>query len=273
MKVEGAATNRIGAVYGGKRRLMASVTVTEDIRRGIKQLRDLEDRFLNGSVDPRACRNQLQDLIQGKFSSAIRSYVSDVDCQLDRWRVFGVNIDAETRERILQQADAFEPLTDDDNPLVSGGFGYNNPKALVTRLWNAFVAPTRYQKIRYIEENTPLRYAFGMKPSGGLRLVHYQHNSYAGFSPEQALVQAKADHVRVASVEVLENLLLGPSAKSWDGQKIFFPNLSGFQAKYDTGWSHVPSLDRFDVSFQLRLDPRGAGFGDSGWSSPVVTEC
>jgi hypothetical protein len=215
------------------------------------------------------CRG-LQGLIEGKPPLSVNPFVANVEQQLNAWQALGVTIDVETRERILQQADTFEPLGDDDSPLVSGGFGYTNPKVLVTKLWNAIAVYT----VRYVKEDIPLRYAPGMKPNGSLRLVHYQHNAYAGLSPEQALAQAKTDHVRLASIEVLEKLLLdSESAKSWDGQKIFFPNLSGLQAQYDTDWSCVPYVGRWRDDRQLRLGALSADYASDEWSSPVVREC
>ena len=38
--------------------------VTDDVKRGIKQLRFIEDRFLNGTLDPVAVRRPLQDIIE-----------------------------------------------------------------------------------------------------------------------------------------------------------------------------------------------------------------
>lgn len=274
MKVEGAATNRIGAVYGGKRPIMAIVMVTEDIKRGIKQLRELEDRFLNGSIDPRDCRSPLQDIIQGKFSSAI-SFVQQVGRQLARWQEAGVAINPETRECILEQADQFAPFTHTDEPLVSGGFGYIL-RSSDNRLWEAIMPPTGYQKVRYIDAGIPLRYAPDMKSSReyDLRLIHFDPNSYQGISPKDALVRAKSDGVRLAGVEVLEKLLVDSNyCTKWNGSDHPFPNLSGLQAKYNSDWSHVPCLRRWDDDRQLCFGTDWADDAGSRWSSPVVREC
>lgn len=280
MKVEGAATNRIGAVYGGKRPIMAIVMVTEDMKRGIKQLRELEDRFLNGSIDPRDCRSPLQDIIQGKFSSAI-SFVQQVGRQLARWQEAGVAINPETRECILEQADQFVPSTLTDEPLVSGGYGYVLLSS-VNRLWEAITPPAGYQKVRYMNTNTVLRYASyaktsrdaGLRLIPGLRLIHFDPNGYQGLSPKDALVRAKSVGLRLAGVEVLEKLLVDSNyCTKWNGSDHPFPNLSGLQVKYSSDWSHVPCLRRWDDNRQLSFGTDWADDAGSSWSSPVVREC
>ena len=205
---------------------------------------------------------------------ASTSVREQVEQQLTAWRDLGVVISDAQWEYILQQADAFEPATDSDEPLVSGGFGYDNPSSLVKKLSGAFTPPIGYSKLDYIED-AELRYAPGMKPTGGLRLVHYDPNAYPGLSPEAALKAARADKVRLASIEVLEHLVFNPeSGLRWDGKLYYSPNLSGLQRKYDTDWSVVPCLDRWVVSYRrFRFDSYWADDADGRWSSPVIREC
>lgn len=271
MKVEGAVTNRIGAVYGGNRPLMANVTITGDIREAIKKIRELEDRLFDGSIDPRDCLSPLQDLLQGKFSSSRQ----EVERQLARWQEAGVTISQKKRERILQQAQQFVPSTPTDEPLVSGGFGYAL-KSSVSRLWEAITPPTGYQKERYMDEKIHLRYVPGMKPlrrRAGLRLIHFDSNGYAGLSPEKALVRAKRDGgIRLAGVEVLEKLLVG------NGGERRLPILSGIKAKRHSKWDLAPCISRDDDGLHsgpsLILSTISAnGRAGSGSSSPVVREC
>jgi hypothetical protein len=228
----------------------------------------------NGTRGFSNVRRGLQDIIEGKFPfSSVNPYVANVEQQLNTWQALGVTIDAETRESILQQADVFTPVTDSDEPLVTGGFGYTNPKVVANKLFGAFKPPNGCTKVNYIED-AELRYAPGMKPTGGLRLVHFDPNAYAGLSPESALKAAKQDKLRLAGIEVLEYLMLNSkSGLTWDGKLHYYPNLSGLQQKYNGIWSGVPCLHFWRDDRQFGLYVRGAGYASGYWSSPVVREC
>lgn len=216
-------------------------------------------------------RRALQDIVEGKFPSGVNPCIESVKQQLNAWKARGVAISDEQWEYILQQADAFDLVTDSDEPLVTGGFGYANPKAVANKLIGAFTPPDGYTKYNYIED-AELRYASGMEPSGVLRLVHYDPNAYAGLSPEAALRAARADKVRLAGIEVLEHLVLTPkSGLTWDGKLYYYPNLSGLQRKYDSDWSSVPYVNRGGSGFNF-FSGDDAYAGPS-WSSPVVREC
>lgn len=225
----------------------------------------------NGTRNFVAVRRGLQDIIEGKFLVGVNSSIASVERQLEVWKHLGVAISGEQWERILQQADMFEPFTDTDEPLVTGGFGYDNPTTLVSKLFGVLTPPDGYTKVNYIQD-AKLRYAPGMQPTGGLRLVHYDPNAYSGLSPEAALKAAKRDKLRLAGIEVLEHLVLNPrTSLTWDGKLYFFPNLSGFQCGPD--WSRVPYVYRWGGGRRLRLDDGWAGGGDPDWSSPSVRDC
>lgn len=210
--------------------------------------------------------NALHAITQGSTRSRVEQ-------QLAAWKNLGVAISDEQWEHILQQADVFEPVTDSDEPLVTGGFGYTNPKAVANKLFGAFTPPTGYTTVNYIED-AELRYAPGMKPTGELRLVHFDPNAYAGLSPEAALKAARADKLRLAGIEVLEHLVLNPQAGlTWDGKLYYNPNLSGLQRKYDGAWSNVPCLNRWGSDRRFEFGSLWADDADDGWSSPVVREC
>jgi hypothetical protein len=228
----------------------------------------------NGTRDLGDVCRGLQGMIEGKFPSGVNPCIESVKQQLGAWKTLGVAISDEQWENILQQADAFDPVTDSDEPLVTGGFGYSNPKVVVNKLFGAFTPPDGYTKYNYIED-AELRYASGMKPSGALRLVHFDPNAYAGLSPEAALRAARTHKVRLASIEVLEHLVLTPkSGLTWDGKLYYYPNLSGLQRKYGTDWSLVPYVSRWDDSDrEFRLISYDADYADGKWSSPVVREC
>jgi hypothetical protein len=145
---------------------------------------------------------------------------------------------------------------------------------VANKLFGAFTPPDGYTKVNYIED-VELRYAPGMKPTGGLRLVHFDPNAYAGLSPEAALKAAKRDKLRLASIEVLEHLVLTPkSGLTWGGKLYYYPNLSGLQRKYSTDWADVPYVYRWDDSHRkFYFDSYSAGSASVRWSSPVVREC
>lgn len=201
------------------------------------------------------------------------SVQEQVEQQLNAWKNLGVAISEEQQEQILQQADVFEPFTDTDEPLVTGGFGYDRPTALVKKLFKAFTPPEGYAKYSdiYVEG---LRYAPGMKPTGGLRLVHYDPNAYPKLSALDARKAAKKDGVRLAGIEVYEHLMLEPNAGlTLDGQLYYYPNVSGLERKYNGGWLLSTYLWRSEDRRFFMFDSRWAVDADDMWASPVVREC
>jgi hypothetical protein len=144
-------------------------------------------------------------------------------------------------------------------------------------LWYLFEPPTGYTKWRWEELKSTaklLRQAPGYDWKPGLRWVVFSPNAYRGKSPEQALRAAKLDNVQLAGVEVLmANLLFPDWATSWNGQDSLYPWCSGLQFRWNSGWSRVPCLDRWDDGRRLELDASPAGGVDGYWSSPVVREC
>lgn len=272
MEVETMTTDcRAWANSGRKRPIMATKLNKEEKGILADHLAEVYRVASNGSRDFSDVRRALQGIVEGKFPSGVNPCIESVKQQLNAWKALGVAISGEQWEHILQQADAFDPVTDSDEPLVTGGFGYTNPKAVANKLFGAFTPPDGYTKYNYIED-AELRYASGMKPSGALRLVHYDPNAYAGLSPEAALRAARADKVRLAGIEVLEHLVLTPkSGLTWDGNLYYYPNLSGLQRKYGSDWSIVPYVYRFGSEFRFNLDD--ADDASQRWSSPVVWEC
>jgi hypothetical protein len=269
MTVEITAASRVGEIYGRNR---LEMTTIEQLCGLTAQHNEIIKRVGNGSLSPISVKRALQDIIEGATKTP--SVVEEVERQLTVWKGFGVAISDEQWDHILQQAEVFEPATDTDQPLVTGGFGYDNPKVVANKLFGAFTPPDGYTKYNYIED-AELRYAPGMKPTGGLRLIHFDQNAYSGLSPEAALKAAKRDKLRLASIEVLEHLVLTPkSGQTWDGKSYYYPNLSGLQLKYGTDWSSVPYLYRWDDSYRkFRFGSHSAVYADGKWSSPVVREC
>jgi hypothetical protein len=250
------------------------MTTIEQLGGLTAQHNEIIKRVVHGSLNPTFVKRALQDIIEGVMKPL--PVVEQVERQLDVWKNFGVEISDERWEQILQQADVFEPVTDSDEPLVTGGFGYNNPSLVVMKLFGVFEPPQGYVKHNNIE-HAQLSYAPGMKPKGELRLVHYDPNAYPQLSPERARKEAKKDGVRLASIEVFEHLALQPRlGLTWDGKLYFFPNASGLDQKRENG-STVPFVDRHDNAPRTRklfeLDLYGVDNANVQWSSPVVREC
>jgi hypothetical protein len=260
MKVEITAANCIREFYGRNRLAMTS------------QHNAIIKRVINGLLNPISVKHARQNIIEGAMKTS--SVVEQVERQLTVWKNLGVAISDKQWENILRQADAFDPVTDSDEPLVTGGFGYTHPNVVAGKLFEAFTPPDGYTKFNYIED-AELRYARRMKPTGRLRLVHYDPNAYAGLSTQAALKAAKQNKLRLAGIEVLEHLVLNPQASlTWDGKLYFFPILSGLQRKYyNTGWPFVPCIYRWDDSHGFMLYSGLPSSTDHNFSSPVVREC
>jgi len=272
MKVETMTTDCRAWTNSGRKRPIMAIKLNKE-QKGV--LADLQAEVYrvtsNGTRDFGEVCRALQDIVEGKFSLSVHLRVERVARQLDKWERLGVEITEERYSEILDQARAFEPYSDTDEPLVTGGFGYTNPEVVLKEIFRAFIPPDGYTKHNYIED-AELRYAPGMKPTGGLHLVHYEPNAYAGLSPEAALDAARTDKVRLAGIEVLEYLMLTPkSGLTWDGKLYYYPNLSGLQRKYGTDWSLVPYVNRNGSVFFLHSF--GADYAPPRWSSPVVREC
>lgn len=247
------------------------MTTIEQLGGLTTQHNEIIKRVVNGSLNPISVKRALQSIIEG--ASKAPSVVERVEQQLDTWKNLGVVVTDEQREHILQQADAFKPLTASDEPLVTGGFGYNRPSMIVKKLYDAFTQPDGYTKTNYVND-VKLRSARGMKSTGGLRLVHYDPNAYVGLSPEAALMAAKQDKLRLAGIEALEWLVLNPQpGLTWDGKINFYLNLSGLQCLYRSGWTDVPCLLLYGDERQFKFESRWGSHIDVECSSPVVREC
>lgn len=256
------------------------MTTIEQLGGLTAQYNEIIRRVVNGSLDPIAVKRALLGIVEGTAKDIVEGVpkntlaITLVRQQLNAWKKLGVAISDERQEQILQQAAVFDPMTESDVPLVTGGFGYANPTAVVEKLFNAFAPPRSYRKYNYIK-GVELRYTPGMKPSGEIRLVHYDPNGYASLNSLIAFREARRDKLRLASVEVLEHLVLTPeSSLTWDGRVHYYPTLSGLQRKYDDEWCGNPYLGRWDDRAPgFKLTSNVPENESSEWASPVVREC
>jgi len=247
------------------------MTTIEQLGGLTAQHNEIIKRVVNGSLSPISVKHALQNIIEGAVKAP--SIVEQVVRQLATWKNLGVAISDELWEQILQRADAFEPFTDTDEPLVTGGFGYNNPKLVVDKLINAFTPVQGYTKMNSLRSHE-LRYAPDFRPKGELRLVHYDANAYPTLSPRDARKAAKKDGLQLAGIEVFEHLMLEPQTGfTWDGTFYYYPNASGLDRKVDGKWSRVPCVDRWDEpDRKFGFISGWVGRASDGWSSPVVRE-
>ena len=246
------------------------MTTIEQLGGLTAQHNEIIKRVVNGALNPISVKRALQDIIEGNV--ILPSFVEKVKLQIMEWEKLGVVVSHERWKSIIRQAELFQPFTATDEPLVTGGFGYDNAKAMLERLFRAFTPPDGYTSVNYIWD-AELRYVPGMEPTGELRLVHYDPNAHVGFSPVGVRkAVAKQEGLWLAGIEVLEYLVLSPQlVTEWDGKLSPYPYLSGIELESDGNWLYVPSLssslDTFELSSFAAEDSHGS------WASPTVREC
>lgn len=144
-------------------------------------------------------------------------------------------------------------------------------------LWELCQAPNGYTKYRWDElksDSKHLRSAPGHSHRVGVRWVIINPTAYHGKSAEYALSRRNEDNIRVAGVEALMLQVLCPDwATSWNGDSSPYPNLSGLQFYWNSDWSGVPYLRRWDDDRRLELRAFWADSGLPYWASPSVREC
>ena len=233
----------------------------------------------NGTRNFADVRTGLQGLIEGRrFSfSETNPCIPEVERQLRKWQELGVVVTDQQRENILQQADNFEPLTDSDVPLVTGGFGYADPGEVLYKLHRAFVSSGERVSGWFFTGDVRLRYASGMQPASGIRLVHYDPSTYADMAPKLAIEMARYDKVRLAGIEVMEYLVLNPGYMlDSDGKPSSGARFSGLVMETRFGpetfslLRYTDGVSAWMTSFDSGRVSENSG---SGWTSPVVREC
>ena len=139
-------------------------------------------------------------------------------------------------------------------------------------LWSKVVAPEGYTKYRWEGVRSDKRH---------LRLAPNVPNRttpvWLGFDPEHGKGKRPDSfwgQPNLAASEVLSALIQFPDwPLAWYKDGVSAPNLTGYQLKWDTAWSGVPCLSRWDDGRRLKLHDNWAGFAYGLWSSPVVRQC
>ncbi|HRQ87031.1 MAG TPA: hypothetical protein PLY16_02880, partial [Candidatus Saccharibacteria bacterium] len=127
-------------------------------------------------------------------------------------------------------------------PLVTGIVGYDplGLKAMWTR-----VSLQGYKKEHVFEGDPTGYHASYQAPTGGVRLVHFDTNTYQGLSQQAAFNSANQDGVQLAGIEVLEKLIVEPGwALDWNGASSPYPMLSPIRVKRSSGWGNAPYIYR-----------------------------
>jgi len=261
--------------------------VTDDVKRGIRQLRLIEDRFLNGTLEPVAVRRSLQDIIEDKSTPLITtpSWYGQVGAQIEKASAF-LELHGGGQEGFrvsdIPAVPNFIPRTKTEVLLLAV---YLPDKGRVKGFrrtfdawWDFIVPPTGVTKWRWEElksDSKHLRLAPGVKYAPGIRWVAFDPSTYRGKSPEGALAQSVNDGTTLAHTEVLmAAALFSGWVASWNGTDSPYPNLSGLQCYAITDWSRVPGLYyRWgDGLPQLRLNAYWdeSASASGSWSTPVV---
>jgi hypothetical protein len=254
------------------------------------QLFALRDKTVNGVRDFDEVRKALQRIIEGKFFektptpvvvSSVPSWYVSPERQLERV----IQLNKEQRWG-LSMADVrpipeFTSRTETEVLLLTISLPTVGRKSGLHRtfdeLWSLIEAPDGYTKYRLDELKATtklLRQAPGYNHTPGIRWVVFDPNAYHSKSPEAALKQSKIDNAQLAGFEVLMATLLFPTwATSWNGDSSPYPNMSALQFYWNSDWSIVPYLGRWDGNRQLGLSASWAGYSNGSWSSPSVREC
>jgi len=251
------------------------------------QHNEIVKRVGNGSLDSDSVRKALQDIIEGKFlvvtpGVVLSTWYVSPERQLER--VKQLNAEREwgfTESDIPSIPENFTPRTATEVLLLAVYLPKKGKVSGLQRtfdeLWQLIKAPQGLTKYRWDElksDSKHLRSAPGHSHKPGIRWVAFDPNTYRAKSPEQALKLSEQDNVQLAGVEILMAELLFQSwATSWNGDSSPFPNLSGLQFYWNTDWSYVPYLYRWDDDRQLELSAIWAVSGSSRYASPSVGEC
>lgn len=262
------------------------MSITDDVKRGIKQLRIIEDRFLNGDLDPVAARPALQRLIEDRSTSLLittPSWYTSADAQIEKASVFlelyGGQEEGFRVSDIPAIPTNFIPRTKTEVLLLAvylpdwreeKGFRrtFDNWWDFISR--SADVIKRRAEVL----EAKCLRLAPGIEYEPGIRWVAFDPNTYQGISPRDALTRSAAvDGTTLAHAEVLMAAAMFPGWMfSFNGDKSPCPNMSALWFYLATVWSSSsPRLDCwFDGGRILRLFVGRSDATSWHWSSPSV---
>jgi len=254
-------------------------SVTEEVKRGIRQLRVIEDRFLNGTLDPVLTRNALQALIEIKSDpiSSSESWYASAPKQIEKVLAF------------LEQHGDKNGFTPSDIPSMPNLVRQTRTEILLLTVmlpdeggvsgiqrtfdawWNFIPMPADAAKTRGVQlrsDTESMRLAPNINYSPGIRWVAFDPNAYMGTSPEDALRQSSnGGNATLAHAEVLMAAAMFPDMS-------MYMNMAGLQLRDEASWSFVPCIvmsNRHRSLTELKPMYMKSAYADS--SSPTVREC
>lgn len=247
----------------------------------------------NGTRDFSDVRKALQDIIEGKVAQATAAVIR-VPAKQSSWYVSPERQLEHVKQLNTERGWGFKET---DFPPIPGNAWLHMRRDEVLllavylpkqgkvsglqrtfdELWNLIEAPDGYTNWRWDElksDSKHLKSAPGHSHRPGVCWVAFDASAYRGKSPEHALARRNEDNTRLAGVEVLMAALLFPTwPTSWNGDSSPFPNMSGLQFYWNTVWSRVPYLGRWDDDSRLELNTDWAEHDNPLWASPSVREC
>ncbi len=262
-----------------------TIVADETLGKLARQQHDLFRRVREGSLDPDRVFAGVQAIIEGDFPEVspvqLDWYISPEQQlarvhQLNSKYKWGFN-----KSDFPSEIPEFTPRTLTERLLL---VAYLPDKGKVKGLQRTFdvwwevmaAAPNGFDKVRWDRlksDPNHLRLVSGTKHRPGIRWVVIDPNANHGQSTEAAL-KSVTEGTSLAGVEVLALAALCPEwATSWNGESSPFPNMSGLRVYYNSAWSYVPCIFRWDDDRELELLAFWAGHAHSGWASPTVREC
>lgn len=245
--------------------------ISNDAKRVISQLREIEDRILNGSFDPVDVREPLQMILEKRPlvdrdtwlgwrpPTWWRDEVDQLGCARKHWP----NIDLpDPPERFI--------------PRSKTGVLLLHVPDTFDSLWSKIRVPRGYDLLRsdsFESGSEALRFTPSKIEFTEPVWLEYDYAFARGKSPDQLW-----RNPRLAASEVLSAVIQFPDYPfAWlDWRRgAPAPNMSGYQSRAGEEWSHVPFLDFVSGPDEnwLKVFSAPAGSSMDRYSSPSVREC
>lgn len=225
------------------------------------QQNEIVKRVGNGSLDPAAVKRVLQDIIEGKLPTLAWNppwWWLGYEQQIARACAKFGNI------QLPEPPVNFVPQTKYEVPLLHVPDTFDS-------LWDKVDAPEGYTKSRWDGVKSgvgDLRLAPNVPERAAPIWLAFDPEHGKGERPDRFWGQAN-----LAASEVFSALIQFPEWVSAWFNGASAPYLSGYQLKYNEGWSLVPYLGRWDGNREVGLYALFANRRLGDCASPSVREC